>query len=616
MTLLVTYGPHGNGSGVGYYRQLAEDNFLSWRDLPALAGLQRTRRELFVHPEIIAQQLGLEKAWTEDASQKESECQSWGRLHRAKTDPVCPDCLQENCYIRHFWQHAYVTACSYHRTRLIDVCNQCDKPLSQHRYHIGTCDCGQPLTMLPRIPATSSQLWLSTLITSRGEDANGIAPAIEGVDVSALIKVVHALCTFADPAKPVSRRDGMKSKLVADAIDFLKPLEDLLPDWPKGFHFHVEKRISAGRANARTLNSLLGPWYVMLRKHCLGTPLEPLLTAIIEVAALKFDGALGMDSSKAIAEGVTSYVRAPDAAKAIGVSASRLLKAIQDGECEFRTRRLGTRGQIYEIPCQEVERIQKQRSEWISEETACDLAGVSPSVLLHMMASNVIQSDANWRNDLLKAGPIQSSSIFKLEALIRNAAVVVKATHSEKVTWGGLNSRRLGDKHAIRNTMRAIFDGKITAVVCGDRLGDAEFLRSEVTPYFGTPLLESGFSIQQLSKFTGWKWESISHWIEQGLLESESIQLRGQLCRVVLPPQLLAFRQNYVPMADLARSVGTKSSALSKQLMGIEVFGAQCVGDGATRGALIRIADLCKLAVIGAKAGKDLFVSADAVDIR
>src|SRR5690606_40058931 len=122
-----------------------------------------------------------------------------------------------------------------------------------------------------------------------------------------------------------------------------------------------------------------------------------------------------------------------------------------------------------------------------------------------------------------------------------------------------------------------------------------------------------GMSMQQLSKLTGWKWESISHWINEGLLDSESITLRGQACRVVLPHQLLAFRQTYVPLADLAHAMGTKSSAPTKLLSGIELVGARPLPSGAIRGGLVRNADLCRLAVIGARAGQDLFVRADPI---
>ncbi|MGU8082824.1 hypothetical protein [Burkholderia pyrrocinia] len=107
-------------------------------------------------------------------------------------------------------------------------------------------------------------------------------------------------------------------------------------------------------------------------------------------------------------------MRAPDAAKAIGVSVSRLHESILDGECEHRARRTGTRGQLFEIPCAEVERIQRQRAGWISDVDACELAAVPPIVLERMKAAGVIRSDVRWREDLMKGGPVERQSIADL----------------------------------------------------------------------------------------------------------------------------------------------------------------------------------------------------------
>ena len=423
-----------------------------------------------------------------------------------------------------------------------------------------------------------------------------------------MAQVVATLCLSADPTQSISPRAAAYPQSVSASVDFLAPLDSLLADWPTGFRTHVASRIAAGKAEARTLNTLLGPWYIELRKVCLGTALEPFLRVIIDIAAEQFDGLLGLDSAKAMAEAATDYLRAPDAAKAIGISVSRLHKAFQAGECAFRTRRTGTRGQVYEIPREEVSRIQQRRSEWISCESACELAGVSPSVLEHMMASGVLRADVNWRQDLLKGGLVASASITALVDRIRAAAEPNVISETETLAWSGLTSRRMGDRQAIQSVMQAMADGRVKAIALGRRLGGMTFRRDDVSEYFGTPLLEAGMSLQQLSKFTGWKWESIAHWIGEGLLEAESIMLRGCPCRVVLPHQLLAFRQTYVPLADLARGMGTKSSALTKLLAGIELVGAKQLPSGSMRGGLVRIVDLCRLAMIGARAGHDLFV--------
>lgn len=611
MTLVVTYAPREDESGFGYYRSLTADNVLSnWRELAGIAGVQRTRSALLGHADFVAGQLGLESEWAHLASEQEAVCRSWGRLHRTHTDAVCPACLADEPWLRHYWEHAYVTACPHHRLQLVDRCSDCGESLSPHRYHIDRCDCGHELRMLPRVPATRSQQWLSTLIASAGKQSGSIEPCVRAVDINGLVQAVRTLCLYADPTIPASRRSAALPNSIGEAVDFLKPLETLLADWPAGFSAHVEKRIAAGSPEARTLNTLLGRWYIDLRKLCQGTALEPFLEIIIEVAAKRFDGIIGLDSAKAIAEDATEYTRAPDAAISIGISVSRLHKAIQAGECGYRTRRAGTRGQLYEIPRAEISRIQERRGEWMSCAQACELAGVPSSVLDHMMAAGVIRSDVNWRQDILKGGQVERGSLMGLFERVRDAAEPAAAAEDERVLWSAFTSRRMGDRQAIQNLMQAIVDGKMKAVARGRRLGDMAFRRDDVASYFGTPLLEAGMSIQQLSKFTGWKWESISHWIDHGLLDSQSILLRGQPCRVVLPHQLLAFRQTYVPLADLARGMGTKSSALSRLLTGIELVGAQQLPGGNARGGLVRIADLGRLAVLGARAGHDLFVSA------
>jgi hypothetical protein len=611
MTLVVTYAPHDDESGLGYYRRLTADNALSnWRELAAVAGVQRNRGALLAHPEYVAGQLGLEREWARFAGSQEADCRSWGRLHRVSNDAVCPTCLTDEPYLRHHWQHTYVTACPLHRIRLVDRCDACGELLSANRYHVDRCDCGHDLGMLPRVASTSAQHWLSSLIASGGKQSGGTAPNLRGVSVIALVQIVGSLSLFADPTLPPPRRSAAQPRSIDEAVELLAPLESLLADWPVGFKSHVEMRIAAGNPDARTLNTLLGPWYASLRKHCQGSALEPFLRVIIEVAAVHFDGTLGLDAAQSLVAETTEYLRLSEVAKLLGLSVSRMHSAIHGAQCQHRTRRFGTRGQLYEIPRGEVERIRARRHEWVSIDQACELAGVPRSVLEHMMSAGVIALDINWRKDLLKAGQVEQSSVHELVERIRAAAQTEATPDGDKLTWAGLTSRRMGDRQAIQSLMLAIATGEVKAVAVGRRLGDMAFRRTDVTPYFGTPLLESGMSIQALSRLTGWKWESISNWIELGLLQSQSIVLRGQPCRVVLPHQVLAFRQTYMPLADLAQGMGTKSSALSRLLSGIELVGALQLPSGASRGGLIRMSELGQLAVLGARAGHDLFVPA------
>lgn len=611
MSLVITCPPHDDESGFGYYRRLAANNALwGWRELAGLANVTRSRSALLGHPDYVATELGLDAKWSRFASHKEQQCRNWRRLHRSQSDAVCPACLTEEVYLRHFWEHAYVTACPVHRTRLIDRCQACGDVLSPHRERIEQCPCGYDLRALATVASTPSQRWLTTLIASEGHRPSSIPPQLRHMKIDAACELVRILCLHADPSTRPPSRSAAKPKSVQQAIELLAPLESLLAEWPAGFERHVIERIRAGNAQARTLNTLLGPWYTYLKKICQGNALEPFLKVVIEVAAKNFDGVLGLDVAKEIAADVTEYVRLPDAAKAIGVSRDRLLKAANAGECTYRTRRLGTRGLVYEIPSVEIERIKQRRSEWVGDAQACDVAKVPQSVLVHMVDAEVVVADPNWRRDIYKGGPIQLQSLTNLFETVNRMAMQHESDDGERLTWAGLTSRRMGDRAAIQSVMKAIVAGEVVAVARGRQLGQMSFLCSDVSRYFGTPLLESGMSIQQLAKSTGWKWESIAHWTKVGLLESQEIMLRGQPCRVVSPQQLLAFRQTYVPLADLAKAMGTKSSSLATTLAGVEIVGARLLPNGFKRGGLVRMADIGRLAVVGARTRRS-FASAD-----
>lgn len=598
MALIQTFPPKDDESGFGYYRRLASDNALwGWRELAGLANVSRHRTGILGRPQHVAIALGLEAAWTQAAFQHEEISRRWRGLHRSTNDAICPDCLRDEVYIRDFWEHVYVTACPIHHVHLVDRCPACGDLLSQNRERIEQCPCGNDLRTATGTAATSCQMWLSTLLASDGLSTGGIQPKLHHVDTAALCELVGVLCLYADPLAPPPRRNAANPKSIREAIELLTPLDTLLVDWPTGFEVHVHERIVSGEKDARTLNKLLGRWYVDIKKVCSGNSLETFLEAVIRVASDSFDGALGLDTAKGIATKVSGHVPLTNAAKAIGVGRDRLLKAARAGECVYRTRRFGTRGVTYEIPQSEVERICAQRAVWISEAQASEQAQVPRSVLQNMVAAKVVISDAKWRNDILKGAAIEMTSIRALSERINQLVAPRRGQGGEVVTWAELTSRRMGDKQAIQSAMQAAASGELVAVVSGRQLGQVGFLMSDVMAYFGTPVLEAGLVVNRLSKLTGWKWESISHWIELGLLESQSIVLRGQACRVVSPEQLLSFTRTYIPLSDLAKGIDSRPSFLIENLSGLEVLGGKPLPNGSQRGALVRLADLARLAL-------------------
>lgn len=599
MSLMNTFAPRADESGFGYYRRLAAENSLwGWKELAGMVGIRRDRSALMDSPTLVSDVLGIDSSWTATAVEREKQVRSWRSLRRLTADAFCPSCLKESAYIRQFWEHGYVTCCPRHNVRLVDQCDGCNKPIAKSREYLAYCPCGHDLTESQTSVPTQAERWLSTLILSNGRSSNEMLPRVRAVSLTKLCTLIRDLCLFIDPdVPPSSRKVGTVSR-VSPAVELLAPLDELLSDWPLRFEDHVSARVRAGKQNARTINSLLGAWYIQLRKLSLGSDLEQFLTVVIRIATRDFEGIRSLDSAAQLVEDQVEHLRLSAAAKLIGVTQAVLHNAVMKSICQYRSRLLGTRGVTYEIPLTETQRIAQERARWITRKDAMVRAGVGEVVLQSMISAEVINSDIQWRIDIMKAGEIEAQSIDDLHAtLIANLKPAQTWEGKEIILWSEIVSRRWGSNSAIQNTMQAAKKGELVPVVRGPTLGKMGFLKSDITRYFGIPALEAGMSVTNLEKITSWKAETIMHWIREGLLQCEEVNLPGQQRYVIRPEHLLAFGRNYITLSDLGKIMGTKSSAAARNFKGkVEFVGSLPLPNGQRRGGLVRIADLARLA--------------------
>lgn len=598
MKLIKTFAPLPDESGLGYYRRLSSENALSgWRELARLAEVSVTKGALLARPEHVARTIGLEVAWCEQAHSQDEVSRGWRGQRRAGADAVCPGCLSESPHQRLSWEHAYVVACPHHEVLLCDKCNACGTRLTSSRERIEFCECGHDLRQTVSARATDAQLWLAALIESSGVSSKGQVPLVANVNIDLLAMLTRTLCSLSDPLAPPQKQNLANPRTIQEAQEFLRPMDSLLADWPKAFEAHVSARIAVGTPEARTLNTLLGKWYQQLRSLSECVPLQPFLEAVGRVAAVEFNGLISLDGAAEATTKDYTHILLAHAAKRVGVHRDTLATYLKAGQVTYRTKKFGTRGLAYEVPVNEVTAIVTARKGWVVEKAACTLFGVPPSVLDRMVEAELVVSDPNWRRELRKGGPVELASCERLVSILRGYRLSTAPVEGRRISLCELTSRRAGDKKAIVAALQAIASGKIRPLTKAESIGGFQFLLAEVSKHFSTPVLEAGLSVQALATSTGWKWESVSNWIDAGLLKSNSIMLRGQPCRVILPGQLLEFCRTYMPLADLARELGSKSSALADRLEGIEVIGSKPLPNGQRRGGLIRVGDLARFAL-------------------
>lgn len=595
MELTYLFEPKADESPLGYYRRLASANALwTWKELAIMAQVSPSRTGLLGRPEHVAAMLKVPGGWTQALADQESGLRALRSLHRARHDAVCPMCLADDVYLRICWEHAYVTVCVKHKVRLIDRCTACGEYFTPTRERIDVCHCGRELRLMPTQVASTAQIWVSSLLSSGGSDCGGIAPHVSGVDAADVAHLVGTLCQLFAAGSAPPRRNAAGPKTVNEAVEFLSPLEELLRAWPASYEAHVRMRIAAGPPHARTLRALLGMWYQQIRAVTVNGPLKVFLSPILNIAGTEFDGLVGIDDVDTVQD--LLYVRLSVAASYSRVGISALRRGIGSGQIAHRIRLYGTRGKVYEVLRSDLDKIVTARAGWMTEDVARRKLDVPAKVLSNMAGAGLLEADYDWNKDVMKGGPVNAASLDKLVARLMSQQVAT-AADGDLIALKELTSRRLGDNTAIQALMRAIKAGEVAAQGRADRIGDLKYPLSEVRRFFGTPMLEAGLSVSQLAKLTGWKHESIDHWITQGPLQSHSIVLRGQPCRVVMPAQLLEFTRSYVPLADLSRMVGTRSRHLAKELHEVEVIPGKIVEGGAQRGTLVKMADIVRLAL-------------------
>jgi hypothetical protein len=596
MTLIHTFPPQPDESGRGYYRRLSSANAQnSWKDLARHCGGGSSFDTLLAHPEQVSSSLGLNLEWCRQATAQDDLARTWRGLRRHSRDAVCVHCLRESVHLRTTWEHTYLVACPSHGVLLRDICPACNTPLRSGREHVEFCDCGTDLRAAPFDAATLAQRWVSSLIATGNAAVCECGPVMEHTAANIASSLIKTLCSQPNLEVEARRRNAAAPSTMLALIAYLRPLEHLLSSWPSHFKDHVSERLRLGPPERRTLNGRLGAWYQQLRKLSEEPASHPFIVAVGQVAEAEFDGVRGLDATAKILNGDASSVLLLEAAKRIGISYSALANYRSNGALECKKIKSGTRGFVYQVAVEEVNAFVESRAQWTSDEEECNVLGVPPAVLALLCDSGALLREAQWKADLRKGGPIELASIERLTERLRKSALP-QLGEGRRMKLREMSARHVGDKKALMCALQAIAAGSIRAVKADGVVGGYEFLWNDIAQHYARPVLDQGLTVQALGEATGYKHESVAHWMALGLLTSIDVLLRGQRCRLVTPTQFAQFRREYVPLSDLAKELGTKSSALARQLGDIKIVGSQVLPGGERRGGLVRMADLARAA--------------------
>lgn len=600
MTALIDLFPPEQPEGpIEYLRRLSVRNgYRDWRSLARAAGLNPSLNALWKNKSSLVDTLGLQPEWLDAVM---PPAQSGTGLHdtffwRSSVDAVCPRCLTADDHLRLAWSHSLVCACPDHGTLLIDTCPSCAETLVPTRFHHAKCDCGYDLRDAATAPAAPFQVWVSARIAGDLCTIPGLPEIGAPDDYRALGKLLFSLAIRLDPLAKVKPGKVSRPRDLMQTCELVESIRPLFDCWPHGFNAHVAERLHLGNQKQFSPSGRLGPWYLMLHQACRkANAFAPLWTAFSDAMLDHFDGNLrGQQVLTPSADRERRFVPVAEAARLIGVSAPKLGAALQAGTVAGHVSKQGTAYTLALMDRCEVERIRTDRTHWISAKDAALVARVPLSIISHLADAGLLINDDDWAQDLSKSGPIEVASIRRL--LDQLISFVAPREVNESLRFGQLTGRRTTDGKGICRLYQSIASGEIRAIsytpVGG--LDGLVFATEDIRRYLGSVSLAEGMTLTQLEKATGWKYESISSWAHAGLLKTIDVVLHGRSARLVTHVGLAAFRREWVPISDLASAMGTKASALTSKFMqrGMTIHGQLVLPSGATRGGLVRLADL------------------------
>jgi DNA-binding XRE family transcriptional regulator len=604
--LIEKFAPHNDEGVVAYLRRLALHNgYANWRQLVRAIDIHTTYNALWKSGNHLQRSLGLDPTWVKAVLPRGQEGTGlYAPFFRRQTaDPICPACLANSEHIRLAWSHCLVTACPEHGTTLVDICPDCEKQLRSDRASIIHCDCGFDLRHAAAPPATLAQCWLSARLAGDMRPFDGIAELGSPDDYPRLANLIFGLVVRFDPSVKVRPSKVIRPRSAGESLAFLAPVFEVLEDWPNRFADHVRRRFEESQTRRSSLVGCLGPWYTNLYSICRKPPaFAPLWTVFSDTALESFEGVLRFKNILTPTPGKRrAYLSLDEAAKHIGVSSPALRVAIEKGHVKATISCEGNNYRVIMVSMQEVEQVKCLRASWTTESTAAKQIGVSESVMIKLVRSRVLESDPNWRQTLDKSGPL---SVAVVNSLIpRLTAFVEPRSEEDTLTFNQLTARRSTDIKALHSLYVAIFRGDVRPIRhdIGNGLGGFVFSNADIRAYLGSVALSTSLTLVQLERATGWKYQTLSHWCELGILEFETVTLRGSQARLVTVGAIAKFRGEWIPLSEVAKSLGSKSSAVAARLgeKGVRISGLSESTAGVRRGGLIRIRDLAKLAGLG-----------------
>lgn len=584
--------PNDQESLDGYLRRLAESEF--WADVSDFLKSHDLQygRQLIENSGTAEQVLGLQTGTLSSIAPSlapDSPRLKW-RFDRYHSAPVCPTCVSEGRPHHQSWRHSFVTCCVEHKTRLVDTCPMCLEMFRPGRGGYQSCECGFQFERLECEPATKEEVSIAALIGEKKHPMRSLLPPkLRSGTPPDIGEFLFFLASEHLDTKTGKHGKSAFPKTVAESRAFLESTLAVLCDWPNAFRVEVSRRLANDATASSSAPARLGRWYQRLMAFE-GEGYSDFRAELTYVVKNEFDGVYAGNIETATQD--RSWISAAHAARDIGIRAERIVDAVSKGAIPGTKHHSGMGHRHTVIHQSTIEEIKRNRQRFIDKKTLRENLGISRK-----------QCDLLISVDFLK--PCLPEELLPLvdgrfdrgetEDLVAKIATGTSTFDCQTIAFKDLNLRFTTDTSGLKKVFDEIANQRLRpkAGTTTGTLGDFRFSKAEVDAVLVDAKRGSGWTMQEVAQFTGWKGHCISEWCRQGLLRHETFEHAGGFGRVIEPADLARFQMEYVPLSELAKQMGTSSRSLLKRLndRGIQTVGSFQDGS-AIRGHLAHISSI------------------------
>lgn len=509
---------------------------------------------------------------------------------------VCPYCMQEGAWIRPHWRLKVMTACHMHECELIDACSSCAAPISWNTALAGACHCGLRYSASTK-SVESAELSLMRAITQACQESSDWSWGELRLQLTVYEWVKLLIYTGRFIQGPSLERPGQLPALedLGVAQGIAQGTLALLSAWPDGYWQCLQSFVDAAPndgAIRRVFQPLYGVIYGQLKAPVFQFLREGFETFLLE----HWRGELCERNRLFRQETVKGYTRQGLAkvSRQIGVPRKMLKRLVHsDFIPGHRIQSVnGTTREVITMDAAQVESLIPDRSAYLDLKNTAKLLGLKRSRLRQFVALGILSADSRpeWGQAshwYFRKTELQSFRT-RLQTLSARHAIHDPVTLRNVLQFWQLKAQEL---RALFNALGSpslpieMPAGTVIPALVFSRSATRLWLEKQrrTTISWVTP--------SQAAAELGIKEQVVYELISKNLLAADLVPGARAMLKRIPNDSLVAFQQEYVALAVLAKAAKTTSYQLSKKLDAVPATGPRIDG---SRQYFYRRADLQK----------------------